>query len=175
MSKYRLSPRQLCSLTITWQPLAQQLDTRLCQTYRLATARQLHSSVLLFIVLPECRLEGLQQACIVASQSFDIWIIVQRPIFETTGLVVTHQPQHSRAAYVSSSLGCVERSILPTSPGGADSTNEATVACFEAIANVIGLVFECLEQEKHSPQWYGGMLEVMLLVWGCGRSGGLCA
>jgi len=46
---------------------------------------------------------------------------------------ITHQPRRSKAAIVSSILDQLERPFLPTSPGGADSTNEATVACFDAI------------------------------------------
>lgn len=41
--------------------------------------------------------------------------------------------------YVSVSLDPLVRPLLPTSPGGADSTNEATVACFEAIVFVVAV------------------------------------
>lgn len=50
---------------------------------------------------------------------------------------ITHQLPRWRAVYVSLSLDSLVRPFLPTSPGGADSTNEATVACFEAIVFVV--------------------------------------
>lgn len=40
--------------------------------YRLTAARQLHSRILLLVVLSERRLQRLQQARIVSSQSLDI-------------------------------------------------------------------------------------------------------
>jgi hypothetical protein len=63
---------------------------------------------------------------------------------------ITHQPRRSKAAYVSSRLNCLERPFLPTSPGGADSMNEATVACFDAMFSV------CLSKAVYG--WsFGGM------------------
>ena len=49
--------------------------TKIRNPYRLAASRQLHSRILLFIILPESRFQGLQQARIVSSQSLDIWNI----------------------------------------------------------------------------------------------------
>jgi len=45
---------------------------KILDPYRLTASRQLHSRILLLVVLPERRLEGLQQARIVSSQSLDI-------------------------------------------------------------------------------------------------------
>lgn len=44
--------------------------------YRLTASGQLNSRILLLVVLPECRLKGLQQAGIAAGQSFDICVTV---------------------------------------------------------------------------------------------------
>jgi hypothetical protein len=46
--------------------------TKIRNPYRLAASRQLHSRILLLVVLPESRFQRLQQARIVSSQSLDI-------------------------------------------------------------------------------------------------------
>jgi hypothetical protein len=60
---------------------------------------------------------------------------------------VTYQLPRSRAIYVSSGLYSLGRPFLPTSPGGADSMNEATVACFVAMVSV-GLWFVICEATR---------------------------
>lgn len=107
--------------------------------YRLTASRQLDSRILLLVVLPECGLQGLKQAGIVTGQSFNICITVQQAILYEVHMESTNQLPRSRAVYVSLSLDSLVRPFLPTSPGGADSTNEATVACFEAIVFVVSV------------------------------------
>jgi hypothetical protein len=77
---------------------------RILNPYRLTASRQLHSRILLLVVLPERRLEGLQQARIVSSQSLDICNIAQQPKVMRAIGDNTHQPRRSKAAYVSSRL-----------------------------------------------------------------------
>ena len=111
--------------------------------YRLTASRQLHSRILLLIVLPERRLKRLQQASIIASQSLDICNFVQPIELDDPIIGVTYQPRRSRAIDVSPRLDVLGRRFLPTSPGGADSMNEATVDCFEAIVSVCFWIVKC--------------------------------
>jgi len=142
-------------------------------SYRLTASRQLHSRILLLVVLPERRLKRLQQVGIVASQSFDICRIAQQVYFDVLLVRQTYQLPRSRAIYVSSSLNELGRPFLPTSPGGADSMNEATVACFVAMVSVDLWIVIC-KGNTSSCEWDGGMSMVRSVRGKRGRYGVVC-
>lgn len=107
------------------------IRTGICM-YHLAAARQAHDAVLLFIVLLEGGIEGLEDIWV--GKGLDIYVLLDgRQSNGSFVRIYTGYDIGKLEQKVSTRQPDAKRRLLPTSPGGADSTKEATVACLDDI------------------------------------------
>ena len=134
--------------------------TKVRNPYRLAASRQLHSRILLLVVLPESRFQRLQQARVVSSQSLDICNIAL-----AAESLACHWRHHPPATTFES---CI-RQLWTQLFGKAIPTDLSRRRRFDERSN--GCLFRCHDSSVFCPKLYvGGRLVGCLEVRSFGGS-----